>query len=41
LVPAALLGARLGLAIFRLMSDRVFAMSVNLLLLASGIALLV
>ena len=40
-VPAALLGTWFGLAIFRRMSDRLFALAVNLLLLASGIGLLI
>jgi uncharacterized membrane protein YfcA len=40
-VPAALLGTWFGLNIFGRMSDRVFALTVNLLLLFSGIGLLV
>ncbi|MEO8714469.1 MAG: sulfite exporter TauE/SafE family protein [Acetobacteraceae bacterium] len=40
-VPAALLGTWFGLKIFGRMSDRVFAVTVNLLLLVSGIGLLV
>jgi uncharacterized membrane protein YfcA len=40
-VPAALLGTWFGLVIFRRLSDRVFALVVNLLLLVSGIGLLV
>jgi uncharacterized membrane protein YfcA len=40
-VPAALLGTWFGLAIFGRLSDRVFAITVNLLLLASGVGLLV
>jgi uncharacterized membrane protein YfcA len=40
-VPAALLGTSFGLAIFRRLSDRSFALTVNVLLLASGVGLLV
>jgi uncharacterized membrane protein YfcA len=40
-VPVALLGAWFGLVIFRRLSDRLFALTVNLLLLGSGIGLLV
>ena len=40
-VPVALLGTWFGLAIFRRLSDRTFTLTVNLLLLASGIGLLV
>ncbi len=40
-VPGALLGTWCGLAIFRRMSDRQFASSVNALLIASGVGLLV
>jgi hypothetical protein len=40
-VPAAVLGTSFGLAIFRRLSDRSFALTVNVLLLASGVGLLV
>jgi uncharacterized membrane protein YfcA len=40
-VPAALLGTRSRLAIFRCLSDRLFALSINLLLLASGLGLMI
>ncbi|HME20934.1 MAG TPA: sulfite exporter TauE/SafE family protein [Acetobacteraceae bacterium] len=40
-VPVALLGTWFGLVIFRRLSDRSFALSVNLLLLVSGVGLLV
>jgi uncharacterized protein len=40
-VPAALLGTWFGLAIFGRMSDRGFAVTINLLLLVSGVGLLV
>jgi uncharacterized protein len=40
-VPAALLGTWFGLVIFRRLSDRFFALSVNVLLLGSGIGLMV
>lgn len=40
-VPVALLGTWFGLVIFRRLSDRLFALAVNLLLLGSGIALLI
>jgi hypothetical protein len=40
-IPAALLGTWLGLAIFRRLSDRLFTLAVNLLLLVSGVAFLV
>jgi uncharacterized protein len=40
-VPAAMLGTWFGMNIFRRMTDRVFALSVNFLLLASGIGLLI
>ncbi len=40
-VPLALLGSWFGLAIFGLMSDRLFALAVNWLLLISGIGLLI
>jgi len=40
-VPAALLGTWFGLAIFRHLSDRRFAQTVNLLLFVSGVGLLV
>jgi uncharacterized protein len=38
-VPAALLGAWLGLCIFKRLSDRQFELAVNLLLIASGVGL--
>jgi uncharacterized protein len=38
-VPAALAGAHLGLRVFRRMSNRQFALTVNTLLVVSGIAL--
>ena len=40
-VPAALLGTWFGLVIFRRLSDRLFALSVNVLLLGSGIGLMI
>jgi uncharacterized membrane protein YfcA len=40
-VPVALLGTWFGLTIFGRMSDRVFALTVNLLLLVSGVGLLI
>jgi len=40
-VPAALLGTWFGLGIFRQMSDRSFVLTVNVLLLASGLGLLI
>jgi len=40
-VPAALLGTWFGLVIFKRLSDRFFALSVNVLLLGSGIGLMV
>lgn len=40
-VPVALIGTWFGLVIFRRLSDRSFALSVNLLLLVSGVGLLV
>ena len=40
-VPVALLGTWFGLTIFRRLSDRTFAVAVNVLLLASGFGLLV
>jgi len=40
-VPAALLSARLGLRIFRRLSDRQFSCAVNVLLVLSGIGLLI
>ena len=40
-MPAVLLGSILGLACYRRLNDRQFAMSVNLLLAVSGLALLV
>lgn len=40
-IPVALLGTWFGLAIFRRLSDRSFALAVNLLLLASGVGLLI
>jgi hypothetical protein len=40
-IPAALLGTWFGLTIFRRLSDRGFALTVNLLLLVSGFGLLV
>ena len=39
-VPAALLGTVFGLTIFGRMSDRTFKLTVNLLLLLSGLSLL-
>ena len=39
--PAALLGAWLGLRIFKRLSDRQFELAVNLLLIASGVGLIV
>jgi uncharacterized membrane protein YfcA len=38
-IPAALLGAWLGLCIFKRLSDRQFELAVNLLLIASGVGL--
>jgi hypothetical protein len=38
-VPVALLGTCCGLAIFRCLSERQFAVAVNLLLIASGLGL--
>jgi uncharacterized protein len=40
-IPAALLGTWFGLVIFKRLSDRGFALTVNLLLLVSGVGLLV
>jgi uncharacterized protein len=40
-VPAALLGAWFGLRIFKRLSDRQFALAVNVLLIVSGIGLIV
>jgi uncharacterized membrane protein YfcA len=40
-VPAALLGARFGLRIFKRLSDRQFEFVVNALLIVSGIGLMV
>jgi uncharacterized protein len=40
-VPAALLGTWFGLSIFGRMSDRAFALTVNVLLLVSGVGLLI
>jgi hypothetical protein len=40
-IPVALLGTWFGLVIFRRLSDRSFALTVNLLLLVSGVGLLV
>ena len=40
-IPAALLGAWLGLRIFKRFSDRQFELAVNLLLIASGGGLIV
>jgi uncharacterized membrane protein YfcA len=37
-VPAALLGAWLGLRVFKRLSDRQFSVAVNALLIVSGIA---
>jgi uncharacterized membrane protein YfcA len=39
-VPAALLGAWLGLRIFKRLSDRQFELAVNLLLVVSGVGLI-
>ena len=39
-IPAALLGAWLGLRIFKRLSDRQFELAVNLLLIASGVGLI-
>jgi uncharacterized protein len=39
-VPPALLGTLIGLSIFKGMSDRIFMMAVNVLLLGSGVGLL-
>ena len=40
-IPAALLGAWLGLCIFKRLSDRQFEFAVNLLLIASGVGLFI
>jgi uncharacterized membrane protein YfcA len=40
-VPATLLGTALGLAFFRRLNDRQFAIAVNLLLIVSGVSLVV
>jgi uncharacterized membrane protein YfcA len=40
-IPAALLGAWLGLRIFKRLSDRQFQLAVNLVLIASGVGLIV
>jgi uncharacterized membrane protein YfcA len=39
-VPAALLGAWLGLRIFKRLSDRQFELAVNVLLILSGVGLI-
>ncbi len=40
-IPAALLGAWLGLCIFKRLSDRQFELVVNALLIVSGIGLVI
>jgi uncharacterized membrane protein YfcA len=40
-IPAALLGAWLGLRIFKRFSDRQFELAVKVLLIASGVGLIV
>ena len=40
-IPAALVGAWLGLRIFKRLSDRRFELAVNRLLIASGVGLIV
>ena len=39
-IPAALVGAWLGLRIFKRLSDRQFELAVNLLIIASGVGLI-